>query len=104
MKRTIARIICILTALACFGYIGWYYYQMNRTQEDVEALAGQKEMAAQEQNAETTQPVSSVSNDKGKTYTVLDSFKPLLAKNRNIIGWITIADTNIDYPVMKSLA
>lgn len=104
MKRTIARIICILTALACFGYIGWYYYQMNRTQEDVEALAGQKEMAAQEQNAETTQPVSSVSNDEGKTYTVLDSFKPLLAKNRNIIGWITIADTNIDYPVMKSLA
>lgn len=102
MKRTIARIICILVAVGCFGYIGWYYYQMNRTDTDVSKLEQNMQYSGAYENVTTAQE-SSASDDGTKTFTVMDAFKPLLAKNRNIIGWITIDDTDIDYPVMKSL-
>ena len=101
MKRTIARIICILIALGSFGYIGWYYYQMNRTDKDV------SELAQNMQNYNAYEDVSvpeSTAADEEKVFTVLDEFRPLLAKNKNIIGWISIDGTKIDYPVMKSLA
>ncbi|MDE6419531.1 MAG: class B sortase, partial [Lachnospiraceae bacterium] len=34
--------------------------------------------------------------------TVLDEYKTLYNKNRSLIGWLKIDDTNIDYPVMQS--
>lgn len=36
-----------------------------------------------------------------ETHTI--DFNELLSANENAIGWITIFDTNIDYPVMKSV-
>ena len=103
MKRTILRIICILIAIGSFGYIGWYYYQMNRTDNDVQSLARRKEDSQQlNQKTDMAEP-STVSGDSGKTFTVLEDFEPLLQKNKNITGWITIEGTKIDYPVMKSL-
>lgn len=32
---------------------------------------------------------------------ILDKFKPLLEINDEIVGWINIKDTNIDYPVVQ---
>ncbi|MCM1221866.1 MAG: class B sortase, partial [Lachnospiraceae bacterium] len=33
---------------------------------------------------------------------VLDEYKNLLIKNKKLIGWLKIDDTNIDYPVMQT--
>ena len=32
-KRGIARGIAILVAISCFGYLGYYAYEMHRTKE-----------------------------------------------------------------------
>lgn len=37
-----------------------------------------------------------------ETPVVLDEFKPLLEKNKNIVGWLKIENTNIDYPVVQA--
>lgn len=34
---------------------------------------------------------------------ILPKYKTLYEKNKNLIGWIKIADTDIDYPVMQSV-
>ena len=33
---------------------------------------------------------------------VLDEYKTLYEKNKKLIGWLKIDDTNIDYPVMQT--
>lgn len=34
---------------------------------------------------------------------ILDDYKNIYIKNKSIIGWISIEDTNIDYPVMQTV-
>ena len=34
---------------------------------------------------------------------ILDEYKILYNKNKSLIGWIKIDDTNIDYPVMQTV-
>ena len=38
----------------------------------------------------------------GESKTVLEEYKNLLNKYPDLIGWLKIADTNIDYPVMQT--
>ncbi|MBO6112701.1 MAG: class B sortase [Lachnospiraceae bacterium] len=105
MKNTVIRIICIVIALISFGYVGWYYYQMKRTQDNVDSLATRIEAP---ENAHEVVPINE--NEKRVTAeevdwqpTVLPEFESLLYRNQNIIGWISIPGTDINYPVMKSL-
>jgi len=106
MKNRIIRIICIVIAVACFGYAVWYYYQMKRTQDDVDKLASRVEAPNSSHQVvpieETPQPEEAEEVDWQPV--ILEEFKPLLTKNQNIIGWLTINGTDINYPVMKSLA
>ena len=38
-KRALARVLCLLIAIGCFGYIGFYSYQKKRTEEKFNALS-----------------------------------------------------------------
>lgn len=40
--------------------------------------------------------------ETGKTVSVLPEFADLYVKNNDIVGWLTIPGTNIDYPVMQT--
>ena len=44
--------------------------------------------------------VAPVAAPKGPA--VLEKFKPLLAKNKDVVGWVTVPNTKIDYPVFKT--
>ncbi len=103
-RRALMILIFSLVAVACFAYFGIYYYQNYRTENDMEHLAQIKEQNKtpglaymsgdsennDEENSEDTAP------------EVLEDYKTLLNMNKDLIGWLKIADINIDYPVMQT--
>lgn len=109
MKRNIVRIIFLLIALGCFGYVGWYYYDLKRTENDVSALStriGTSDSAPGGNPSTDAEAVTADGEDEEegqRVLYVLSDFEPLLDKNQNIIGWITIDGTKVNYPVMQSV-
>jgi sortase B len=105
-KRTLARAICLIIALGCFGYIGFYTYQKNRTEEKFDALS-----EINTYNFDNDEPIDTTVavKKKGKSGSsstkklfVLKQYRSIYKKNPNFIGWIKIEGTKIDLPVMKS--
>ena len=103
-KRAILIVTFSIVALVCFGYFGIYYYQNYRSGNDMQHLAEIKEenktpgLAFEQDN---------VSGDDGENSDetepeVLEDYKTLLNMNKDLIGWLKIADINIDYPVMQT--
>ncbi len=100
-KRIIVS--CGAMAVICLGYFGiysWYSYKSESQYKELSQLKEQPAAAAQ-----TPDP------DPGPLYTldgpaepkeVLEEYKNLLNKNKKLIGWLKIDDTNIDYPVMQT--
>ena len=106
MRRNIIRILFLLVAVACFGYVGWYYYEMKRTESDVTSLSSRVEAdvpggTPTDISSEDTAPTEEEETER--VLYGLSDFEPLLEKNQNIIGWISIDDTKINYPVMQSM-
>ncbi len=99
-KRKIMIMLLSMLAISCLAYVGVYYYQYEKNGVDYHNLAKLKEKD------------SAKANEKGYTITLVNENKeipPILAKyetlynkNKKLIGWLKIADTNIDYPVMQT--
>ena len=102
IKRTISAILFFMAA-GCLLYFGWYCYEAYKTREENERLASRKENEMLSSIYET-QEIVHTDEETGaeKVYTVLDEYKSLYNHNKNLIGWLKIADTNIDYPVMQT--
>ena len=108
MKRNIVRIFFLLIALGCFGYVGWYYYDLKRTESDVSALSTRIGTDASVPGGNPVKeteaaPAEPEEVDAPRVLYVLSDFEPLLDKNQNIIGWISIDGTKVNYPVMQSV-
>ena len=103
-KREVRRKLSIglssLVAVFCFGYFGIYYYFNARTSMDYETLASLKgsDVLA---NAPKANEIS-LHKTGVQLPDVLDEYKTLYEKNKKLIGWLKIDDTNIDYPVMQT--
>ncbi len=93
----------LLCAAGCLVYFGMYCYEAYRTQQENERLASRKENEMVNSLYDVN-PVTYTDEETGqeKTYTILDEYKSLYNQNKNLIGWLKIADTNIDYPVMQT--
>ncbi len=112
MKRNIIRIICIVVALGCFAYLGVYYYMMDRKDKESETMAvvASQSLYDNAENIVTVEvPVEDTGDGEGgaepekRVLTILPKYQDLYKRNKNLIGWIKIPDTKIDYPVMKSI-
>lgn len=99
-KRKWAIFILSILAAACMTYVGVYYYQFERNRVDYDNLAQLKEKD------------SKIEPEMGYTLTVetekdmppiLAKYETLYKKNKKLIGWLKIDDTNIDYPVMQTV-
>ena len=95
---------CGLIAVGSLTYFGIYSYMSARTQQDVNELA----------NAIKDDVYIPVSTEDDKYYAqlteteegvpqVLYKYEDLYNQNKSLIGWVKIADTVIDYPVMQTV-
>lgn len=70
-------------------------YQSDNSMNTIQDLYRPKDESSQPDNGESKEPVK---DEEGR----LEKFLPLLEKNSDIKGWITVPNTQIDYPVLQS--
>lgn len=104
IRRNLMIVAFSLVAIGCFAYFGIYYYQNIRTANDMEHLAQIKEQNKTPGLAFLTDNEEENENADGEDTPpeVLEDYKTLLNMNKDLIGWLKIADINIDYPVMQT--
>ena len=102
IKKMVTTLL-FLAAAGCLIYFGLYCYEAYRTQQENERLASRKDNEMLSSLYEAQEVVhTDEETGQEKVYTVLDEYKSLLNQNKSLIGWLKIADTNIDYPVMQT--
>lgn len=100
-RRRLMVILCSAVAMLCFGYFGIYCYFADRTENDYADLASLKGNTA----LAVGEPTVTIhrTGDEEVELTVLEEYQTLYNKNKSLIGWLKIDDTNIDYPVMQTV-
>ena len=116
MKKWIYNILLCLFACAFLvsaGFLGKYYFDAYRQQQEYDALAHLRQEApsaarpSATENTSQTEPafqsttVEIVHPETGRKISLLAEFSELFQKNPDLIGWITVPGTDIDYPVMQ---
>lgn len=98
MKKKIC-IILIAVFVALLGtstyFIYDYYHQASEQSELYDSLA-----EAVEQTQNSDEPVEEISYSEEKT--LLPEYAELFLQNMDMVGWIQVEDTNINYPVMHT--
>ena len=88
--------VCLLgTAAFCGFRIYHHYAQVDEQTEAFEEIAEMVEQAPTEETVPDDTPVS-----EGED--VLAKYQELYLQNEDMVGWISIAGTTINYPVMQS--
>lgn len=103
-RRKFMILIFSIVAFLCFGYFVFDSYKEYRSENDTQALADIKEQNKTPGLAHKPQLEPDVpgENEEEKEPEVLEDYKTLLNMNKDLIGWLKIADINIDHPVMQA--
>lgn len=101
-KRRRLIVLCAsIVAVVSLGYLVVYSFYSARTNMDYDQLAslkGSEALTTQEKPKNTF----SLSKTALRLPDILPEYETLYQKNKKLIGWLKIADTNIDYPVMQT--
>ncbi len=99
-------IACGVVAVGCLTYFGIYEYMAVRTEQDAQALAGaikEETSFVPPVNSEDDKYYAQLTETEEGTPEVLYKYEELYNQNKSLIGWVKIADTVIDYPVMQTV-
>lgn len=100
--RNILISILLLVAVGSIGYYIKYYSDAKKVQEQSDEFSELKDAKFAEV-LKNVEPVVKKEYDETVVIPdILDEYKALFNKNKSLIGWIEIADTIIDYPVMQT--
>lgn len=95
-------VLASIVAIASFGYFFVYYYFSARTNMDYDQLASLKGSEALSSGTQQEQNTFSLHKSSVRLPDILPEYETLYNKNKKLIGWLKIDDTNIDYPVMQT--
>lgn len=87
-------IVCIVVFLASGLYLLRYYMNAKNAEDAIGEL-----LELKNENGESDD-IGEVQTVEGKS--VLKKYRKLYKKNSDLIGWITVKNTKIDYPVMQT--
>lgn len=100
IRKTIL-VLLFLTSVFCLGYFSYYCYDAWKVDRESERLARLKEnTVVNEMYAD--EEIEITNGEEKRTLKILDQYKSLYNSNKTLIGWLNIADTIIDYPVMQT--
>jgi len=95
-------ILASIVAVASLGYFFVYYYFSARTNMDYDQLASLKGSDALSSGVQQEKNTFSLNKSAIRLPDILPEYETLYNKNKKLIGWLKIDDTNIDYPVMQT--
>lgn len=114
MKEKIRKILLILFTIIFIGSLCYsinYQYKLKVEEKRIEELK-QKSLEnpkkidiVEEQPKDDSQSeiINDCEEEVEKTKQILPQYSELYQENSDLIGWITIEDTPIDYPVMQTI-
>ena len=88
--------VCLLGAAAFCGFRIYSHYAHESKQEEVFEKIAEVVEQAQTGESETTDILLT------EEETVLAEYGELYLQNTDMVGWLSIAGTNINYPVMQT--
>ncbi len=88
---TVVQVLLILVFLACGGYTAKYFYDSHKAQKGFEEL-----------KEETLSDAAGGEESERDENGMLKKYAELHARNSDMTGWLTVALTPIDYPVVRS--
>ena len=88
-----ALIVCALVFLGSGLYLLRYYMNARQTEGELQDLVDLKSEDDAEANTE-------IKTEKGQV--ILKKYRKLYKKNPDIIGWVEVKDSQINYPVMQT--
>ena len=110
MKKVL-YIIAIVLLIAVFGVsafqVGSYFMESKKQKENFDQLSEMVQDAQNTATAETTEatvPEAATEEtvDENTEPTMLPGYKELYEMNNDVVGWIKIDGTELDYPVMQT--
>ena len=99
-KRKMTIFILSILAAACLSYVGVYFYQFEKNKIDYSGLA---ELKKDIDITDTQASYTITLEEEKEKPPILAKYETLYKKNKKLIGWLKIDDTNIDYPVMQTV-
>lgn len=102
IKEYIYDILICICILVFVGIAGTFYYLYMQSDDNEAVVAEIKQLIIEEDSSKKTE-------SEKLDYYLIDGvpiqkkFKDIYLKNKDFIGWITIDDTMIDYPVMQTI-
>ena len=100
-RRRLLVILCAFVAIGSLSYFIIYSkvaYSSQKAYDELAALKGTKPIVEEIEQ----KPLFTLAEDE-EMPEILDEYKNIYLKNKNIVGWLTIDGTNIDYPVMQTV-
>ena len=100
----LAVLICIFLGSA--GYLAYYFLQSKKSEDQFQKLEAMIDAPVNEE--EIVYVATDGDAEPGLEFVNIDgtrvqkSFASLYRENHYFIGWLSIEDTNIDYPVMQT--
>ena len=97
-KRTLSTILLILLIIAFLasgGYLFHYFWMAKQTENELSQLQQIRQEAFSDTEEETE-----VKSETGRS--IQKGYRKLYKKNSDLIGWVTVKNTKIDYPVMQT--
>lgn len=117
MKRSVRWIligICVIVFLVCGFFLADYWIESAKSVSQFDELTELRDQVAAtappqvQEPAPTdpapTEPVESTQPEEEAPPQILPEYAQLYEMNPDMVGWITIEDTKIDYPVMQKRA
>lgn len=96
LLRLLLSILCLCITLGCVVYLGNYFLKAKQSQDNVQVL---KDMILPDLDTPEEGPEFVEINGR----LVQKKYAELYRQNPDFIGWITIPDTRVDYPVMQNM-
>ena len=93
-RLTVIQVLLVLIFVGCCGYLGKYFYDSHKAESGFDEL---KKVVEKTERADATDGYIDKRADNG----MLECYYSLYQKNNDMVGWIKIPDTPVDYPVVK---
>ena len=100
MRQRIFRMLGVLFLVLAIGFGGWYAYAQHQYAAEAAAFDALADLVATPVPSgaadETDQPGQTAAPDPA-----LVRYQQLAAQNTDLVGWVQIPDTKLNYPVMQ---
>lgn len=105
-KRKIMAVVFAFVAVSSLGYSYSYFSQYEMNSSQVDNLSSLKENSSTNNSNKELFYIPTLTNSSSEQEierVILPEYQDVYNLNKRLIGWVTIADTVIDYPVLQTV-